>query len=66
MYATYSNWIQKEIAGAKLHSKPILAVNPWGQQRKAGVVLDNADSGVGWNKEPLINEIWQLYYARNQ
>ncbi|MFA6971204.1 MAG: TIR domain-containing protein [Gallionella sp.] len=65
MYATHSNWIQKEIDGAKLYNKPILAVNPWGQERKAGVVLNNADSGVGWNKQPVINAIWQLYYARN-
>jgi hypothetical protein len=33
MYANYSKWIQKEIAGAKNYSKPILAVNPWGQQK---------------------------------
>lgn len=65
MYATDSKWIQKEIDGAKLYNKPILAVNPWGQKRKAGVVLNNADDGVGWNKQPLINAIWQLYYAQN-
>lgn len=66
MYAAYSNWIQKEIDGAKQYNKPILAVNPWGQQKKAGVVLSNADDGVGWNKQPLVNAIWQLYYARNK
>lgn len=65
MYATYSKWIQKEIDAAKLYKKPILAVNPWGQDRKAGVVLNNADDGVGWNKQPIINAIWQLYYSRN-
>lgn len=66
MYANYSKWIQKEIDGAKSFGKPILAVNPWGQQKKAGVVLNNADDGVGWNKEPVINAIWQLYYAKNK
>jgi len=65
MYATYSNWIQKEINGAKQYNKPILAVNPWGQLKKAGVVLNNSDDGVGWNKQSLINAIWQLYSARN-
>ena len=65
MYAHYSKWIQKEIDGAKLYSRPILAVNPWGQERKAGVVLSNADEGVGWNKQPLINAIWRLYHERN-
>jgi hypothetical protein len=66
MYAAYSNWIQKEIEGSKAYNKPIVAVNPWGQQRKAGVVLSNADIGVGWNKQPLIDAIWQLYYERNK
>lgn len=66
MYANYSKWIQKEIDGAKAYSKPILAVNPWGQQKKSGVVLNNADDGVGWNKQPIINAIWQLYYERNK
>jgi MTH538 TIR-like domain (DUF1863) len=65
MYTNYSRWIQKEIDGAKAYGKPILAVNPWGQQRKAGVVLSNADDGVGWNKEPVINAIWQLYYKKH-
>lgn len=66
MYAAHSDWIQKEIDGAKQYQKPILAVNPWGQQKKPGVVLRNADNGVGWNKQPLINAIWQLYYAKNK
>jgi len=61
MYASYSKWIQKEIDGAKLYNKPILAVNPMGQQRKAGVVTDNSHSSVGWNKKPVINEIWKLF-----
>src|SRR5271170_1705592 len=30
MYTNYSKRIQMEIDGAKLYSKPILAVNPWG------------------------------------
>lgn len=65
MYCHYSKWIQKEIAGAKLYRKPVLAVNPWGQEKRAGVVLSNADHGVGWNKQPVINGIWKLYYERN-
>ncbi len=65
MYANYSKWIQKEIDGAKDYKKPIVAVNPWGQEKKSGIVLSNSDIGVGWNKQPLIDAIWQLYYARN-
>lgn len=66
MYATHSEWIQKEIDGAKAYQKPILAVNPRGQQKKPGVVLSNADEGVGWNKQSVINGIWKLYYDRNK
>ena len=61
MYATYSRWIQKEIDGAKEYDKPILAVVPRGQQRSAGVVVDNADDEVGWNKQSVISGIWKLY-----
>jgi MTH538 TIR-like domain (DUF1863) len=66
MYANYSKWIQKEIVGAKRYNKPIVAVNPWGQEKRSGVVLSNADIGVGWNKQPLIDAIWKMYYARNR
>ena len=65
MYTNYSKWIKKEIAGAHLYNKPILAVNPFGQQRKAGIVLDNSTFGVGWNKKTVISGIWQLYYNKN-
>lgn len=66
MYAAYSKWIQKEIEGSKLYRKPILAVNPRGQQRQPGIVMNNADHGVGWTKQSVIDGIWQLYYARNR
>jgi MTH538 TIR-like domain (DUF1863) len=62
LYATHSKWIQKEIDGAKQHSKPILGVNLWGSERKSSVVLRNANDVTGWNKEPVINKIWELYY----
>jgi hypothetical protein len=62
MYAHYSKWIKKEIEGALGYSKPILAVNPNGQQKKPGVVLNNATDDVGWTKKSVINGIWRLYY----
>jgi MTH538 TIR-like domain (DUF1863) len=65
MYASHSKWIQKEIEGAKNLSKPILAVTPWAQERKASVVISNADVSVGWNKQPLIDAIWKLYSKNN-
>lgn len=66
MYATHSKWIKKELDGAKAYRKPILAVNPRGQERKAGIVLNNANIGVGWNKQSVVKAIWQLYYERNK
>ncbi|MBC3928180.1 TIR domain-containing protein [Undibacterium sp. CY21W] len=66
MYAAYSKWIQKEIEGSKQYTKPILAVNPWGQQKSAEVVTSNADQSVGWNKQSVISGIWDLYYAQNK
>lgn len=65
MYASYSRWIQKELSGANLYSKPILAVVPWGQQRNSKDVSDEAHETVGWNKESIINAIWRLYQADN-
>lgn len=61
MYANYSKWIGKEIAGSKFYKKPILAVNPWAQERKSSVVVDAASCVVGWNREPVIAAIWRLY-----
>lgn len=60
MYASHSNWIGKEIEGAKLHLKSILAVNPWAQERKSSVVAQAAKQSVGWNKQSVVNGIWQL------
>lgn len=61
MYANYSKWIKKEIDGANSYNKPILAVNPWGQQRTSCLVTSNANKCVGWNSQSVINGIWSLY-----
>lgn len=61
MYVNYSKWIQKEIYGANLYKKPILAVNPWGQEKKSEVVQENASKSVGWNEQSVINAIWSLF-----
>jgi hypothetical protein len=61
MYASYSKWIQKEIDGAMGYGKPILAVNPWGAQRTSTDVVDVATRIVGWNAEPVVTAIWELY-----
>lgn len=61
MYANYSKWIQKEIDGANSYNKPILAVNPWGQQRTSCLVTSNANKCVGWNAKSVVDGIWSLY-----
>lgn len=61
MYAQHSKWIQKEIDGAAIYSKPILAVNPWGAQRTSSVVSGAAYMTVGWNSQSVVRAIWELY-----
>lgn len=64
MYANHSRWIGKEIRGAKLYTKPIVAVDPWAQKRAASVVAEAADEAVGWNKQTIINAVWRLGNGR--
>ena len=61
MYANYSKWIQKELDGADHYDKPVLAVNPWGQERTSSIVQDSASQTVGWNKKAVVDAIWNLY-----
>jgi len=61
MYANYSNWIQKEIDGANQYKKPILAVNPWAQEKKSSIVTEAASDVVGWAKDSVVQGVWRLY-----
>jgi len=63
VYATYSTWINKEIAIAQTGfatPKPILAIQPWGSERTSKVVQDKADEIVGWNTAPIVRAIRDL------
>jgi hypothetical protein len=64
MYTNYSRWIMHELDGADGYKKPILAVNPWGQERTSSVVRNRATDYCGWNRDPLIGKIWNLYRER--
>lgn len=57
VYATYSKWINKEIAIAKRLQKKIIAIEPWGSERTSAYVKDNADIIVGWNTASIIDAI---------
>jgi hypothetical protein len=59
-YASYSPWIQKEIKIAKsefIHSKPVIAITPWGAQQISSDVSKAADEIVKWNTESIITAI---------
>jgi len=63
VYATYSNWINKEIniSNKEFYSKkPIVAIEPWGSEKTSQVVKDNADLIVGWNTDSIIKGIREL------
>ena len=63
VYATYSKWINEEIALAKRGfqtPKPIVAIQPWGAERTSQVVKDNADIIVGWNTRSIVDGIRQV------
>lgn len=57
VYATYSKWINKEIAIAQRLGKPIIAVSPWGANRISVPVQEAADEIVGWNSQTLVQAI---------
>ena len=60
-YATYSKWIQKEIAIAKQDfNKPVIAICPWGNDQVSTVVRDAADRLVGWNTNSIVSTIREL------
>ena len=61
MYVNYSEWIQKEIDGAREKNKPILGVDPWGQQRTSSIVGGVAARTVRWNRDSIVGAIWELY-----
>ena len=57
MYVAYSRWIDFEIDTALEMNKPIIGVNPWGQERKPTKVTENADIVVGWNSSSVVQAI---------
>lgn len=60
MYSDYSNWIGKELASSRDYRRPLLAVNPWAQERKSTVVRDFASEVVGWTAQSVVGGIWRL------
>jgi hypothetical protein len=61
-YATFSKWIQREIAIAKGYTKPkaIVAVRPWGNEQVSSVVAKAADRLVNWSTSSIVSAIREL------
>src|SRR5271165_1707868 len=57
MYVAHSGWIQSEIEAAKDFGKPIIAVEPRGNERFPEAVTHAADERVGWNSASIISAI---------
>lgn len=57
MYANYSGLIDYEIDEAVRMGKPIIAVEPWGQERIPYKISSCATVIVGWNSSSVINAI---------
>ena len=63
VYASYSKWIDKEIAIAEAgfsNRKSILAIRPWGSERISRRVSDAADEVVAWNTDSIVAAIRRL------
>lgn len=63
VYATYSSWINTEIALAKrgfTRAKPIVAIRPRGSERISVPVSQAADRIVKWNTESVVAAIRDL------
>jgi hypothetical protein len=59
-YATYSHWINNEIAMAKngfFRSKPIIGIKPFASTVVSRVVREHAVEVVNWNTESIVNAI---------
>jgi hypothetical protein len=57
MYCSHSEWIQSEIEAAQEYGKPIIGVQPFGQERVPQEVRGAACEMVGWRTESIIAAI---------
>lgn len=57
MYATYSEWIEKEIAIAKKYGKPIIGIYPFGQQNMPRIIREASAEIVGWRTSSIVDAI---------
>jgi hypothetical protein len=63
MWVNYSKWIDKELKAAKKLKIPVLAVNPWGQEKKSSIVASYAQNRepVGWTRKSVGQGAFSIY-----
>lgn len=57
MYVAYSEWIDFEMDTALRMGKPIIGVEPWGQERVPQKITENAITVVGWNSKSVVDAV---------
>lgn len=57
MYVSHSEWIEEEIEIAQHFEKPIIGVQPHGNERLPKSVRNAADEVVGWQQRSIVNAI---------
>ena len=60
MYATYSDWMQREMRIARNMGKPILAIIPQGAERVPTDIQAMANDIVRWNTQSVVDAIRRL------
>jgi len=57
MYVSHSEWIEEEIEIAEHFEKPIIGVQPNGNERLPASVSEAADEIVGWRQRSIVNAV---------
>jgi hypothetical protein len=57
MYVNHRGWIQSEIEAAREYNKPIIAVEPFGNQRLPSMLTIQMIESVGWRRESVVAAI---------
>lgn len=61
VYATYSQWINREIEISAAYNKRIIAVEPWASEKTSAVVKNAAHRIVKWNGKSLADAIREIF-----
>lgn len=65
MYAAHRAWMQSEIESAQAFGKPIVAVEPRGQERIPELVKNTATTIVRWNGSSIIDAVRRVTAVPN-